>query len=104
MFPEGTRTEDGELQEAKDGIGFIIEKSGCLVVPAYISGTFKAYPKGAKFIRPTRLAIVYGTPITQEDFQALGSGRDAYEQHAALIMERIADLKKEAKDSGLHYG
>jgi 1-acyl-sn-glycerol-3-phosphate acyltransferase len=93
MFPEGTRTVDGELQEAKGGIGFIIEKSGCVVVPAYIDGTFKAYPKGAKLIKPTKVTITYGTPITQDDFQALGSGREAYDKHAALIMQRIAALK-----------
>jgi 1-acyl-sn-glycerol-3-phosphate acyltransferase len=93
MFPEGTRTEDGELQDAKGGIGFIIEKSGCVVVPAYIDGSFKAHPKGTKFIKPSKLTITYGKPITQEDFQALGSGRKAYDLHAGLIMQRIADLK-----------
>lgn len=93
MFPEGTRTEDGELQKAKGGIGFIIEKSGCAVVPAYIDGTFKAHPKGTKFIKPCKVTITYGKPITQEDFQALGSGREAYDKYAALIMERIGDLK-----------
>jgi len=93
MFPEGTRTEDGELQEAKGGIGFIIEKSGCVVVPAYIDGTYKAHPKGTKFIKPCKVTITYGKPITQEDFQALGSGRKAYDAHAALIMQRIADIK-----------
>lgn len=93
MFPEGTRTVDGKLQEAKGGIGFIIEKSGCVVVPAYIDGSFKAHPKGTKFIRPCKVKITYGKPITQEDFQALGSGRNAYDAHAALIMQRIAELK-----------
>jgi 1-acyl-sn-glycerol-3-phosphate acyltransferase len=93
MFPEGTRTEDGELQKAKGGIGFIIEKSGCVVVPAYIDGTYKAHPKGARFIKPSKVTITYGKPITQDDFQALGSGREAYDKHAALIMQRIADLK-----------
>ena len=93
MFPEGTRTEDGELQEAKGGIGFIIEKSGCMVVPAYIDGTYKAHPKGTKFIKPSKVTITYGKPIMPEDFQALGTGREAYDQYAALIMQRIADLK-----------
>jgi 1-acyl-sn-glycerol-3-phosphate acyltransferase len=93
MFPEGTRTEDGELQEAKGGIGFIIEKSGCVVVPAYIGGTYKAHPKGTKFIKPCKVTITYGKPITQDEFQTLGSGRKAYDAHAALIMQRIAELK-----------
>lgn len=94
MFPEGTRTENGELQEAKGGIGFIIEKSGCVVVPAYIDGTYKAHPKGTKLIKPTKVTITFGKPITQTDFQALGSGREAYDKYAALIMQRIGELKK----------
>jgi 1-acyl-sn-glycerol-3-phosphate acyltransferase len=93
IFPEGTRTEDGELQEAKGGIGFIIEKSECVVVPAYIDGTYKAHPKGSKFIKPVKVSITYGKPITQDEFQALGKGRGAYDKHAALIMQRIAELK-----------
>jgi 1-acyl-sn-glycerol-3-phosphate acyltransferase len=93
MFPEGTRTEDGELQKAKGGIGFIIEKAGCIVVPSYIDGTYKAHPKGAKLIKPCKVTITYGKPITQDDFKALGSGREAYDKHAALIMQRIGDLK-----------
>jgi len=95
MFPEGTRTEDGELQAAKGGIGFIIEKSGCVVVPAYIDGTYKAHPKGSKGVKPCKVTITYGKPITQEDFQALGTGREAYDEYAALIMKRIAELKAE---------
>ncbi len=93
MFPEGTRTEDGELQDAKGGIGVIIEKSGCVVVPAYIDGTYKAHPKGTKFIKPCKVTVTYGKPITQEDFKALGTGRAAYEDYAKLIMQRIADIR-----------
>ena len=93
MFPEGTRTEDGELQEAKGGVGFIVEKSACSVVPAYIDGSYRAYPKGAKWIKPIRVKVTFGAPITPEEFQALGTGRDAYDKYAALIMQRIADLK-----------
>ena len=96
LFPEGTRTEDGELQEAKGGVGFIVEKSGCAVVPTYISGSYEAYPKGAKWIKPHKLTITYGAPITPEEFAALGTGREAYDKYAALIMERIAELKNNA--------
>ena len=94
MFPEGTRSENGELQEAKGGIGFIIEKSGCMVVPSYIAGTYKAHPKDTTFIKPYTVTITYGKPILQEEFHALGSGRKAYDTYAALIMQRIADLKE----------
>ena len=97
MFPEGTRSEDGELQEPHGGIGFIIEKSGCSVVPAYIDGTFEAFPKGAKWIKPKKVSITFGKPITPEEFKALGTGREAYDRYARLIMDRIAELRDEER-------
>lgn len=93
MFPEGTRSEDGSLQQAKSGVGFIVEKAGCVVVPAYIEGAHRAYSKRAKFVKPYKVVVTFGKPISVEEFQALGTGRDAYDRHAALIMERIAALK-----------
>jgi 1-acyl-sn-glycerol-3-phosphate acyltransferase len=94
IFPEGTRSVDGELGEAKSGIGMIVEKAKCAVVPAYIFGTYAAYPKGATWIKPLPIRIVYGKPIQPAEFQALGSGRDAYQAYADLIMQRIQLLKE----------
>ena len=94
IFPEGTRSVDGELGEAKSGIGMIVEKAKCAVVPAHIFGTFAAYPKGAIWMKPLPIRIVYGKPIQPAEFQALGSGRDAYQAYADLIMQRIQLLKE----------
>lgn len=102
VFPEGTRTETGELQEAKGGIGFIIKKSECMVVPAYIDGTYKAHPKGSKWIKPSKVTIIYGKPITQDEFKALGSGRDAYDKYAELVMKRIAQLKEDFENGSIN--
>jgi 1-acyl-sn-glycerol-3-phosphate acyltransferase len=93
LFPEGTRSPDGNLQEPKGGIGFLIAKAGVLVVPAYISGSFRAYPKGARFIRPTKVSIVYGPPIQPAEFAALAEEDDGYNKIARLVMTRIAALK-----------
>ncbi len=95
IFPEGTRSEDGNLKKAKDGVGFIIEKSKCTVVPAYVGGSHAAFPRGGKWIKPRKVTVTFGRPITQDDFQALGSGRSTYEAYAALIMQRIANLRQE---------
>lgn len=97
LFPEGTRTPDGNLQEAKGGIGFLIAKAGVPVVPAYVWGTFYALPRGASFIRPRKVGISYGKPITPDEIAALGEGRDAYEKAGALVMSRIAELKREVE-------
>lgn len=93
LFPEGTRSADGQLQEPKGGIGFLIAKAGVPVVPAYISGSFHAYPRGARFVRPTKVSIVYGPPIPPETLAHLAEADDGYEQIARFVMEKIAALR-----------
>ncbi len=93
LFPEGTRSPDGTLQEPKGGIGFLIAKAGVPVVPAYISGSFRAYPKGARFIRPHKVSIVFGAPIQPAEYAALAKEDDGYTKIARFIMRRIAALQ-----------
>lgn len=94
LFPEGTRSADGELQPAKGGIGFLLAKASVPVVPAYIDGAFAAYPRGQRTIRPVKLHIVYGSPISSDEIAALGKDRTAYEKAGALVMSRIAALRE----------
>jgi len=96
LFPEGTRTLDGKLQPPKAGIGFLILKSAVPVVPAYIEGSFEAFSKGAGRIRPAKIIVRYGRPISPEEFQRLGSDKTAYREAAELVMEKIAALSSGA--------
>lgn len=100
VFPEGTRTLTGKLRRPKGGVGFLISKAGVPVVPAYISGTFKAMPKGARWIKPARITVRYGEPILPERWAALGSGREIFEQIGMMVMEEIAKLRQQAGDAG----
>ncbi len=97
LFPEGTRTLTGELQEPKGGVGFLIAKAGVPVVPVYLDGTYRAWPKGAKWIRPVKVRIFYGEPIQPEEFGISEKGKTDYDQVVQLVMRRIADLKAEAE-------
>ncbi len=59
IFPEGTRSEDGRLQEFKKG-GFVIAiKAQVPVVPVAIKGSYQVMPKGQRLIRsgPVELEI-----------------------------------------------
>ena len=93
LFPEGTRTTTGDLQPAKGGIGFLLAKANVPVVPAYIQGSFEAYPKGASRIRPAKIHVHFGAPITTAEIAALGTDRSAYERAGELVMQRIAALR-----------
>jgi len=96
LFPEGTRTLDGKLQLPKAGIGFLIMKAEVPVVPVYVKGSFAAFPKGAKWIRPSKITVHYGPPITPAEFRRLDSGaerKEIYNKAAELVMARIAELQ-----------
>ena len=63
IFPEGSRTLDGELQPAQPGLGSIIAKTLAPVVPMRIFGAHEAFPRGGKprLFRP--ITLVVGEPI-----------------------------------------
>src|SRR6202142_3266877 len=57
LFPEGTRTQDGEFLPARSGIGLTVIKSAAPVVPVRVFGTYAAYGRHLKFPRPHRLMV-----------------------------------------------
>jgi 1-acyl-sn-glycerol-3-phosphate acyltransferase len=63
VFPEGTRTPDGRLQEFKSGAFKIALRAGVPIVPISIRGTFKLLPKTTLAPRPGRVDVIIGEPI-----------------------------------------
>jgi 1-acyl-sn-glycerol-3-phosphate acyltransferase len=99
LFPEGTRTLDGNLQPARSGIGLTVIKSDAPVVPVRVFGTYEAYGRHLKFPRPKRVSVVFGKPI---DFSGLRAEaktcpkdrlKQIYQEVADRIMAEIAALK-----------
>src|SRR5205085_11115168 len=103
IYPEGGRSEDGNLQPGKPGVGMIVAATGCPVIPAYLGGTYEALPPGAKWIRLRPIRVVFGAPM---DFSGLVKALDGenkkkelYQRISQQIMDRIADLKGVASPS-----
>jgi 1-acyl-sn-glycerol-3-phosphate acyltransferase len=94
VFPEGTRSVDGRLGEAKPGVGMLAIMSGAPVVPTYISGTLEALPKGAVRPRRSQVSVRFGPAL---HFKAqTGEGRkDRYRDAAREMMRAIAQLKEQ---------
>jgi len=63
VFPEGTRTPDGRLQEFKPGAFKIAARAGVPIVPVTIRGTFRLLPKTTLAPRPGRVDVFIGEPI-----------------------------------------
>jgi len=94
IFPEGTRSSDGSLQEAKRGIGFLIGRAAVPVVPVYVEGSAEAFPKGKGICPGTTVSISVGRPIMPDEFAAVEGEKRDYEAIAGMIMDRIAAIKK----------
>jgi len=67
LFPEGTRSTDGEVHRFKSGFLSILKRTKVPVIPVGVSGTYAAMPKGAIFVRPKKIVVKYGEPIPFED-------------------------------------
>lgn len=93
LFPEGTRSPDGQLQKPKAGVGLMACKTGVPVVPCRVYGSFAAFGKGAKLPNfGTPVTIVFGPPIPASDYDDPSLGKARYETAAQRIMDRIARL------------
>lgn len=74
VFPEGSRTPDGEIHDGMGGIGLILSKTKVPVQPLRISGAFEAFPIGATFprIRPVTVTVGDPIPFTPAELNAKG--------------------------------
>lgn len=96
LFPEGTRSKDGQLKEAKEGVGFLAMKTQSDVIPVYVSGTFE--PKKAIFRKP-RIKVIFGNRIYLKDYENLGlKSRDLYDKISKDVWEEVKRLRDESSN------
>jgi len=99
LFPEGTRTRDGNLQPARSGIGLTVIRSTAPVVPVRVFGTFEAYGRHLRIPRPHRVAVKYGQPVRFEQLRTEAKAcskprlKEIYQQVADELMAAIAKLE-----------
>jgi len=76
MFPEGTRSTDGSLQEFKSGAGYLALRSGCDVLPIHISGTHQVLGKGSVLPRYHPVEVRIGGAITNQRLREIAERTD----------------------------
>lgn len=86
MFPEGTRSADGEVHEFRHGIGRLVAGTDTPVLPAYIEGAYLAWPKGSVIPRPRRITIAIGEPRRYTAAPATRAGAIAAAQDLRLAV------------------
>lgn len=101
LFPEGTRSPDGEVKAARAGIGMTVIKSSAPVIPVRIFGAFEAWGRHQKFPRPHRIRIVFGPPLYFEQLRTEAETcdkarlKEIYQEIADQLMDAIRGLKQD---------
>jgi 1-acyl-sn-glycerol-3-phosphate acyltransferase len=91
IFPEGTRSTTGELREFKSGIGALVAGRDVPVVPCFIDGSFRAWPKGKRLPRPRKLRLIVGAPL---DYRACSRDKIEICAIAAELREAVNELRQ----------
>lgn len=90
IFPEGTRSKDGELGRAKSGVTLIAAQAEAPVVPVFIKYGRKRFRR--------RCVISVGERISAESFDVDITDKRQLKAVSSEIMDRIAALKEDAPD------
>jgi 1-acyl-sn-glycerol-3-phosphate acyltransferase len=95
IFPEGTRSLDGNLRDFKKG-GFVLAvDAGVPIVPVIIRGTFSIMPKSGLRIRRGRVRVKVLEPIETE-----GYTRKNKDELSQLIRDRMLAAAQEMAEGG----
>ena len=71
IFPEGTRTHDGELLPLKPGFCAVARRSRVPLIPVGMDGAYQAWPRTALLPQVGRLAVVIGRPISPTEVEGM---------------------------------
>jgi 1-acyl-sn-glycerol-3-phosphate acyltransferase len=91
LFPEGTRSRDGQLGPFKKGGFHLAIDAGAPIVPVALKGTRELMPRGSLLLRPGHVSVTIGAPISTEGLNS--DDRDALLDR---VREKIAEMLAEA--------
>ncbi|MCC5804880.1 MAG: AMP-binding protein [Opitutales bacterium] len=91
-FPEGGRSEDGELRPFRSGVGLILLEYHPPVIPVHIEGTRESMPVGALFPRPAKVVIRIGKPLDARQLAESAEGDTPQERVANGLREAVGNL------------
>jgi 1-acyl-sn-glycerol-3-phosphate acyltransferase len=91
VFPEGTRSKDGKLGEAKVGVGLMVTRLSVPVLPVWIEGTESPI---RNVFRRGRVRVIFGHPYTlPNDAPDSSMERERSKKAARIVMEAIRGLE-----------
>jgi len=93
IFPEGKRSVDGQLHKGQLGVGMLVQRARCLIIPVYVHGTFEAWSAQRKFPKLRgKTACIFGKPILYEE-RLSEDKKEAQGEIVNKMMAKITDLR-----------
>jgi long-chain acyl-CoA synthetase len=68
IFPEATRSLNGEIQAFKGGCAMLAWELQIPIVPAYIKGAYDCLPKGKIWPKKGKITVSFGSPIVMKNY------------------------------------
>lgn len=98
LFPEGLRSENGQLEPLKPGIGLLASRANAAIIPTYIFGAFEIWDIHHKLPKLTgRTVCVFGKPILWQEFSHFEK-KEAQAQLVERLTDSILKLKSWYED------
>ena len=97
MFPEGTRSSGTSVKPLRPGFLAVARRTDQPIYPVGVSGTDRAMPRGAWFIRPFRIQVVYGSPLSNDEREQLRRENDD-SVLCKLLHARVSDCVMQAEE------
>ena len=108
LFPEGTRTPDGEVHPFKPGFCAIARRARVPLVPVALDGAFDAWPRDRALPRPAVVHVHWGEPLVPADFEHLSDEALVAEVerriracHAAARQGRLRSMDRPCAESAV---
>ena len=93
LYPEGTRTKDGSIQNFKPGGLLLAVETGIPIVPIYYSGTYSIIKQGPWKMNNQKLKLIIGKPIFTEKYSF-----DTRRELANKVQSEVLKLSNTFKD------
>ncbi len=97
IFPEGTRSPDGDLYKFRTGVARLALRSGAPVVPVGLIGTREVQPPGDRMWHRAKVGVHFGPPMS--------FGDRAGEERSSKVLREVTDTVRRAVEglSGQRY-
>ncbi len=84
IFPEGTRTRDGEVGVFKPGFCALARRAGVPLLPVGIDGAFNSWPRSRPLPLPATIHIQFGEPLRADEIQKFSDDELVAEMHRRI--------------------